>query len=199
MLSVCGDAGALGTARDASGIDLASSRGEHILAGLGGVRKCGKTGACDQGRRSGPSTMIATSAGRGDAGPLRRGVTNVRRGVVALVAIGDGADAEHAHGTCSPSVEGDLRHDVGGRTRRRTTIIVIALVIVIASRESASTACAKRGGTDWRVRTPAAGTDAGGRVHRAERIDARRETRRKRPIPHRGSAASSRRALLTRL
>ncbi len=77
--------------------------------------------------------MIVTSAGLGDAGPFRRGGTSVGRGVVALVAIGggdvgrgvvalvaigDGADAEHAHGRCSPWVEGDLRHDVGGCTRR---------------------------------------------------------------------------------
>ena len=81
--------------------------------------------------------MITTSVGRGDVGPFRHDGTNVRRTAEALVAIGDGADAEHAHGTCSPWVEGELRHDVGGCSRRRSIIIVIALVIVIAARESA--------------------------------------------------------------
>ena len=74
--------------------------------------------------------MIATSDGLGDAGPLRRGGTDVPRGVDALVAIGDDADAEHAHRTCSSSVEGDLRNDVGGHTRRCTIIIFIAAIIV---------------------------------------------------------------------
>lgn len=144
MLSLCGYAGALGTARDARGDRSAELVQGHILAGPGGVRKCGGIGACDQGRRSRPITMIATSDGLGDAGPLRRGGTDVPRGVDALVAIGDGADAEHAHRTCSSSVEGDLRNDVGGRSRRRTIIIVIAVVIVIAARESACCRCACR-------------------------------------------------------
>ncbi len=113
----------------------------------GGVRKCGGIGACGHGRRSGPITMIATSVGRGDVGPFRHDGANVRRTAEALVVFGDGADAEHAHGTCSPWVEGELRHDVGGRRRRRTIIIVIALVIVIAARESACGDARAGGGT----------------------------------------------------
>ena len=46
--------------------------------------------------------MILTSVGRGDVGPFRRDGTNVRRTAEALVAIGGGADAERARGTCSP-------------------------------------------------------------------------------------------------
>ena len=46
--------------------------------------------------------MIATSVGRGDVGPFRHDGTNVRRTAEALVAIGDGADAKGARGTCSP-------------------------------------------------------------------------------------------------
>ena len=42
--------------------------------------------------------MIVASVGRGDDAPFRRDGTDVRRGVMALVAIGDGADAERAHG-----------------------------------------------------------------------------------------------------
>ena len=44
--------------------------------------------------------MYVASAGRGDAEPFRRGGTNVRQGAMALVAIGDGADAGHARGAC---------------------------------------------------------------------------------------------------
>ena len=84
--------------------------------------------------------MIATSVGRGDVGPFRHDGTNVRRTAEALVAIGDGADAEHAHGRCSPWVEGDLRNDVGGHTRRCTIIIVTAVVIVIAAQAGARAA-----------------------------------------------------------
>ena len=204
MLSLCGYAGALGTARDARGDRSAELVQGHILAGPGGVRKCGGIGACDQGRRSRPITMIVTSDRLGDAGPCRHGVTNVRRTAEALVAIGDGADAEHAHGSCTPWVEGDLRNDVGGRTRWCTIAIFIAAIVVTGTsgsagspcarrceasvrrwraragpdarrrREAGSTvaaatadgACAKRGDAGHRARTPVAGTDAGGRLHR---------------------------------
>ena len=44
--------------------------------------------------------MIVTSVGRGDVGPFRRDGTNVCRTAEAIVAIGDGADAERARGTC---------------------------------------------------------------------------------------------------
>ncbi len=97
---------------------------------LGGVRKCGGTGACDHGRRSGPITMIFTSVGRGDVGPFRHDGINVRRTAEALVAIGDGADTEGARVTCGSAVEDGLRHDVGGRTRRCTMAMFIALIVL---------------------------------------------------------------------
>ena len=73
----------------------------------------------------------------GDVGPFRRDGTNVRRTAEALVAIGDGADAEHAHEACSSSGGSELPHDDVGRTRWRIVSIFIALVIVIAVREGA--------------------------------------------------------------
>ena len=81
--------------------------------------------------------MFVTSAGRGDDAPFRRDGTDVERGVAALVAIGDGGDAEHAHGACRSSGRGVLPHDVGDRTRRRTIAIVIAMVMVIGTGGSA--------------------------------------------------------------
>lgn len=42
--------------------------------------------------------MIVASDGRGDDAPFRRDGTDVRQGVMALVAIGDGADGKHVHG-----------------------------------------------------------------------------------------------------
>ena len=48
---------------------------------------------------------MGITVGRGDAGPFRLGDTYVRQGVVALVAIGGGADAEHTHGARSSSGE----------------------------------------------------------------------------------------------
>ena len=76
--------------------------------------------------------MFVASAGRGDGEPFRRGGTKVRQGVMALVAIGDGADAEHAHGTCRSSSRGGLRLDGGGRTGRRS--MAVAIIIFIATR-----------------------------------------------------------------
>ena len=78
--------------------------------------------------------MFVASAGRGDGERFRRGGTNVRQGVMALVAIGDGADAEHVHGTCRSSSRGGLRPDGGGRTGRRSMAIAIAIIIFIATR-----------------------------------------------------------------
>ena len=100
--------------------------------------------ARDHGRRSEPISMIVASVGRGDAGPFRLGVTDVRRGAVALVAIGDGADAERAHGAGCSSGEAELRHDGGGRTRGRTIAIVIAMVMVIGTGGSAGSRWARR-------------------------------------------------------
>ena len=54
----------------------------------------------------------------------------VGQGVVALVAIGDGADAEHAHGARSSSGGSELPHDDAGRTRQRTNAIAIVIIIV---------------------------------------------------------------------
>ena len=88
--------------------------------------------------------MIVESAGRGDVGPFRRDGTNVRRTAEALVAIGDGADAEHARGTCSARAEGELRHDVGGRTRWCTMAIFIALIIVTGTSGSTRSPWARR-------------------------------------------------------
>ena len=64
------------------------------------------------------------TVGRGDAGPFRRGGTMVGQGVAALVAIGDGADAGHAHGARSSSGG----RGSAGRTRRCT--IAVAVIIV---------------------------------------------------------------------
>ena len=46
--------------------------------------------------------MIVTSAGLGGVGPFRRDGMDVRRSAEALVAIGDGADAEGARVAYSP-------------------------------------------------------------------------------------------------
>ncbi len=88
--------------------------------------------------------MIVTSAGLSGVGPFRRDGTNVRRSAEALVAIGDGADAEGARVTCSAAVEGELRHDVGGRTRWCTMAILIALIIVTGTGGSTRSPCACR-------------------------------------------------------
>ena len=88
--------------------------------------------------------MIATSVGRGDVRPFRRDGTNVRRTAEALVAIGDGADAERARVTCSPWVEGELRHDVGGCSRRRSMAMFIALFVVTGTSGSTRSPCAGR-------------------------------------------------------
>ena len=98
----------------------------------------------DHDRHSVSIAMIVTGVGLGDAGPFRRGGTDVRRGVVALVAIGDGADAEGARVTCSPQAEGDLRHDIGGRTRWCTVAMFIALIFVIGTGGSTRSPCACR-------------------------------------------------------
>ena len=102
MLFLCGAAGALGTARDALGDRSAELVQGHVLADLAAFGHAVEIEASDHGRRSGPITMIVTSVGRGDVGPFRRDGTNVRRTAQGLVAIGDGADAERARGTCSP-------------------------------------------------------------------------------------------------
>ena len=77
--------------------------------------------------------MIVASVGHGDDAPFRRDGTNVRQGVMALVAIGDGADAERALGACRSSGRGGLPRDGGGRTRERTIANVVAMVMVIVT------------------------------------------------------------------
>ena len=87
--------------------------------------------ARDHDRPSVPITMIITSVGLGDSGPFRRGSTDVRRSVVALVAIGDGAEAEHSHGTSKPSGEGAARGGV------RTLRCAVAMDIITGTGGSA--------------------------------------------------------------
>ena len=86
-----------------------------------------------RGRRSDPIIVVFASAGRGDAEPFRLGVTDVRRGGEALVAIGDGADGEPARRACSSSCGTEARRDGGGCTRRRTIVIAMVMVIVIGT------------------------------------------------------------------
>ena len=74
--------------------------------------------------------MIVAPVGRGDAGSCRHGCTEDRRGVVALVAIGDGTDGEPAQGSRSSSREGEVHHGGGGRTRRCAVAIVMVIVII---------------------------------------------------------------------
>ena len=61
-------------------------------------------------------------------------VVSAGRGVMTLVAIGDGADAERAHGACRSSGRGGLPRDGGDRTRRRATSIAMVMVIVTSGR-----------------------------------------------------------------
>ena len=73
--------------------------------------------------------MIVVRVGRGDGGSCRHGCTVVGQGVVALVAIGDGADAERAHEACSSSRAGELPHGGGVRTRRCAVAIIMVIII----------------------------------------------------------------------
>ena len=73
--------------------------------------------------------MIVVRVGRGDGGSCRHGCTVVGQGVVALVAIGDGADAERAHEACSSSRAGELPHGGGVRTRRCAVAIIMVVII----------------------------------------------------------------------
>ena len=92
--------------------------------------------------------MSVASVGRGDDEPFRLGGTDVRRGVVALVAIGDGADAGHALGTCSSSCGAELPHDIGDFTRRRAVVMAIAMVMVIGTSGSAGVDAGERSEVD---------------------------------------------------
>ena len=100
--------------------------------------------------------MFVASVGRGDAGPFRRGGTVVGQGVVALVAIGDGADAEHAHRARSSSGGSEMPHGMGHRTRQRTIAIAMVIIVTSASlrRRSAQRA---RGRRRQRAARPRAG------------------------------------------
>ena len=90
-------------------------RGQTVVrARRSGRRSIGRQqGGCaearDHDRRSVSIAMIVTGVGLGDAGPFRRGDTDVRRGVVALVAIGDGTEAERSHGG-RPDHPGEVPH-----------------------------------------------------------------------------------------
>ena len=94
-------------------------------------------------RRSGPITIVVITVGGGDAGPFRLGDTGVGRGVAALVAIGDGADAEHAHGARSSLGGSESPHGMGHRTRQRTIAMVIIIVTSagVQSMRAAITTC----------------------------------------------------------
>ena len=134
-----------GVARLDCGSDLADGHASVSALRRSARRQAGRSAeARDHGRGSEPITMIVASVGRGDDALFRLGVTDVRRGAVALVAIGDGADAERAHGAGSSSGEAELRHDGGGRTRGRTIAIVIAMVMVIGTGGSAGSRWARR-------------------------------------------------------
>ena len=117
---------------------------ETIRRWLAGGQPGRRAGAGDHDRRSVPIALIVSRLGFGDAGPCRHCGAEVRRDAQALVAIGDGADAEHAHGTCSSSGRSESRHDVGGRSRRCTIIIFIAAIIVTGTSGSARSPCARR-------------------------------------------------------
>ena len=88
--------------------------------------------------------MIVTSAGLGGVGAFRRDGIDVRRTAEALVAIGDGGDAEGARVTCGSAVEGELRHDVGGRTRWCTMAMFVALIVVTGTSGGTRSPCAGR-------------------------------------------------------
>ena len=107
-----------------------------------------------QGRRSKRIVMIVVPVGRGDGGSCRHGCTEDRRGVMALVAIGDGADAEPAPEACSSSRAGELPHGGGARTRR-CAVAIIMVIIVFGS-----------GGARSDIRTGAAPGDGGMRLGR---------------------------------
>ena len=83
----------------------------------------------DRRRRSKRIVMIVVRVGRGDAGSCRHGCTDVRRGVVAFVAIGDGTDGEPAQRSRSWSPGGEAQHGGGGRTRQCAVAIVLVIVI----------------------------------------------------------------------
>ena len=96
-----------------------------------GQRRARASHARDDGRRSELVTTVTTSVGRGDDGSCSHGGIDVRHGVAALVANGDGADACVAQGSRTSSCRSELQHGGGGRTRRRTFAIGTATVIVI--------------------------------------------------------------------
>ena len=52
----------------------------------------------------------------------------VGQGVVVLVAIGDGADAERAHGRAVHPAGSEMPHGMGHRTRQCTIAMVIIIV-----------------------------------------------------------------------
>ena len=109
--------------------------------------------------------MIA-DVGLGDAGSCRHGCTVVGQGVVALVAIGDGADAEPAHEACSSSRAGELLH--GGVRTRRCAVAIIMVAIIFGS-----------GSDRWTVGEDGVRLDRGQTVVRARRSgDGRLEGRR---------------------
>ena len=105
--------------------NAAGDHGHHRLPielAIGSVERASH--ARDRGRRSELVTSVIASVGRSDAGSCSHGGIDVRQGVAALVANGDGADAGPAHGMRGSSRGGEVRHGRDGRTRGRAIVIV---------------------------------------------------------------------------
>ena len=112
----------------------------------------------DQGRRSKRIVMIVVRVGRGDAGSCRHGCTEDWRGVVALVAVGDGADAERARQACTSSRAGKVPHGGGVRARRCAVAIVMVIIVFGSARGRCAHRCdAGRGRRAARSRVGARG------------------------------------------
>ena len=116
------------TGRDAAcrecGRNEAAEDGQHHLPiglAMGSVERASH--ARDRGRRSELVTSVIASVGRSDAGSYSDGGIDVRQGVAALVANGNGADAGSAHGMRGSSRGGEVRQGRDGRTRGRAIVI----------------------------------------------------------------------------
>ena len=106
------------------GRNEASEDGQHHLPiglAMGSVERASH--ARDRGRRSELVTSVIASVGRSDAGSCSDGGIDVRQGVAALVANGNGADAGSAHGMRGSSRGGEVRQGRDGRTRGRAIVI----------------------------------------------------------------------------
>ena len=106
------------------GRNEAAEDGQHHLPiglAMGSVERASH--ARDRGRRSELVTSVIASVGRSDAGSCSDGGIDVRQGVAALVANGNGADAGSAHGMRGSSRGGEVRQGRDGRTRGRAIVI----------------------------------------------------------------------------